>query len=164
MSNPITDRLTALATCLCAAIEDPNSGVPKVCFCGIIPGNAIPVEYTGDCGDTCGAAWVRLVSAYPSNTVGVLHTQPTVCDAGMGIDVEVGILRCISVGDAQGNPPEPAELLAAAELAMNDALLMWKAVLCCDAYTGHDVILGQYQPFGPEGGLTGGAFTMSMGV
>ena len=161
--NAITDRLTALATCLCAAIED-DPDVPGVCYCGIIPGNAIPVEYTGDCDDKCGAAWVRLTSAYPSNQVGVLHVQPTACDAGMGMDVEVGILRCISVGNAQGGPPEPAELLAAAELAIADALLMWKAVLCCPAYTGHDVILGQYQPIGPEGGLVGGVFNLSMGV
>jgi hypothetical protein len=164
VSNPITDRLTALATCLCAAIEDPDSGVPGVCFCGIIPGNAIPVEYTGDCNDKCGAAWVRLTTAYPANAVGVLNTQATACDSGMGIDVEIGILRCISVGDAQGNPPEPAELLAGAELAMDDLMLMWRAVLCCDAFDSRDVILGQYQPVGPEGGLVGGAFTLSMGV
>ena len=163
-TNPVYERLSALATCLCAEIENPEWGVPDVCFCGVVPGEPGLGQYAGDCTTKCGAGWVRLVSVYPANSVGVLNTQPGNCSHGLGIDVEIGIIRCISVGDEQGNPPPPSELLAAAELQIADAMLMHRAVYCCDAIHPGDVILGQYQSLGPEGGLVGGSYFMSMGV
>lgn len=161
--NPAYDRLTLLAACLCAQIQDPENGVPDVCFCGIVPGEAIPVEYAGDCDSKCGIAWVRMTNLYPSNGVGAAFTQPGNCDVGLGMDVELGILRCISVG-TEREGPTPEELHEAAQLAIADAMLIRKAVYCCDAINPRDLILGQYTPLGPEGGLVGGAFVLSMGV
>ena len=163
-SDLVFGRLAALATCLCAELQDPINEVPDVCFCGLIPGNAIPVEYTGDCDDKCGAAWVRLISVYPSDSIGVIVTDPGNCSHGIGIDVEMGIIRCISVGDEQGNPPTAAELLAATDLAIRDATLMMKVLNCCDAVPPKDMVLGQYQAIGPEGGIIGGSFFVSMGA
>jgi hypothetical protein len=45
-SNPIYDRLTLLAACLCAELENPDNGVPGACFCGIVPGESVPVART----------------------------------------------------------------------------------------------------------------------
>lgn len=162
--SPIAARMEALSACLCAAILDPANGVPDVCFCGIVPGEAVAAQYAGNCSSKCGMAWVRLVSVYPSNAVGVLSVLPARCDTGMGMDVEVGIVRCMSVGDQQGNLPTPKEQLDAALLQYADIAVMWKAILCCEAIPSGDVILGQYRPIGPEGGLVGGSFTLSMAV
>lgn len=162
--NPIYDRLSALASCLCAEILNPDNGVPDVCFCGIVPGEGVPAEYAGDCNTKCGIAWVRLVSVYPSNQVGVLITEPGNCAFGLGIDIEMGMLRCIEVGGEDGSPPSAAELLAASQLQVADALLMQRALYCCTAIPQKEVILGTYQSLGPEGGLVGGAYSISMGV
>jgi len=162
--NVIYDRLTLLAACLCTAIEDPDNGVPGVCFCGIVPGDSVPAEYAGDCNTVCGIAWIRLVSAYPSNAVGVLKTEPGNCAFGLGMDVEMGILRCITIGDPDGTGPSPQELVDAAQLQIADALVMQQALFCCDGVPNKDVILGLYQSLGPEGGLVGGSYNMSMAV
>jgi len=163
-SNPAFGRLAALATCLCAQIQDPLNGVPDVCFCGIVPGEAALGDYAGDCDVKCGMAWVRMVTIYPSNSVGAALLEPGNCKHGMGMDVEMGMLRCISAGDSLGNPPSPEELLAASELQIADALVMHRAVYCCDTIPPRDVILGQYQTIGPSGGLVGGFFNMSMAI
>lgn len=162
--NPAFARLQALAACLCAEILDPANGVPDVCYCGVVPGAGPPAVYAGNCKDKCGMAWVRLASVYPATAVGVASIVPARCDVGMGVDVEVGILRCMSVGDERGNLPSPQEQTDAVELQMADMLVMWKAILCCSAIPSGDIILGQYQPLGPEGGLVGGAFTLSLAV
>jgi len=162
--NAVFERLTALATCLCAEIQDPANGVPDVCFCGIVPGEAALGEYAGDCDTKCGMAWIRLVSVYPSNAVGVTVSTAGNCAHGLGMNVEMGMMRCISVGDDQGNGPTPAELLDASELQIADALLMHRALYCCDAIPGRDVILGPYQSLGPQGGLIGGSYGISMAV
>lgn len=162
--NAVFARLQAISACLCAQILDPDNGVPDVCYCGVVPGATPPAGYAGDCSKKCGMAWVRLVSVYPSSSTGVISTVPARCDTGMGMDVEVGILRCMSVGDDQGNLPPPAEQVAAVELQMADLMVMWKAILCCDAIPSGDVLLGQYQPVGPEGGLVGGIFNLAMAV
>lgn len=164
-SNLVFTRLSALATCLCAQITDPVNGVPDVCFCGIVPGEQATALYAdGDCADRCGMAWVRLVSLYPSVSIGVLDPTPGNCGSSIGVDVELGIMRCISVGDERGNPPTPDELLAATQLQIADSLVMQRAVLCCDAIPPSEVILSNYTPLGPAGGLVGGMWTLSMGV
>lgn len=162
--NPIFARLQALAACLCAEIADSDNGVPDVCYCGIVPGATPPALYAGNCKDKCGMAWVRLVTVYPATGVGVLSTQPAKCDTGMGADLEIGILRCMSVGDERGNLPTAQQQADAVELQMADTMVMWKAMVCCDAIPSGDVIVGQYTPVGPEGGLVGGFFTLSMGA
>lgn len=162
--NPITARLEAIAACLCAEIEDPENGVPKVCFCGLVPGEIPPAVYSGNCEVACGMAWVRLVTLYPATGIGIASTEPVRCDVPLGIDVEVGMLRCMSVGDERGNLPSDLEQHEAVALQMADAMVMLKALLCCDAIPSGDVIIGQYQTLGPEGGLVGGFFTLSMAV
>jgi hypothetical protein len=76
----------------------------------------------------------------------------------------MGILRCINVGDPDGGGPSPAELHEAAQLQIADALVMQRALFCCDGIPNSDVILGLYQSLGPEGGLVGGSYNMSIGI
>jgi len=162
--NGVMARLEALAACLCAQIEDPDNGVPKVCYCGVVPGDQPPAAYAGDCKVACGMAWVRLATLYPATGVGVADSRPSRCTPALGIDVEVGILRCMSVGDERGNLPSAREQRDAVDLQMADSVVMLKALLCCEAFDSDVVIVGQYQPLGPQGGLVGGMFQASMGA
>lgn len=162
--NVVFNRLGELAECLCAQIQDPENGVPDVCFCGIVPGDQAVGNYSGDCDDVCGMAWVRLVQMYPMAVIGSPDENPGNCGTGLGIDVELGIMRCISVGDEQGNLPSPAELLEATQLQIADAMIMRKAIWCCDAIPTKDVLVTTYTPAGPLGGLVGGTLNISMGT
>lgn len=152
--------MAALATCLCQQIND--SDVPGVCFCGVVPGEVASAEYMSEegCG---GMAWVRLITAYPSKVVGAQNTDPNNCALGTGVDLEVGIMRCTPVGDGS-EPPTPAELLAATDLQLADIEVMLRAMNCCDAIAGKDMVVGPYQPLGPEGGTVGGVFTIAVAI
>lgn len=156
----ITTLLTELSTCLCAQIL--TDGTPPVCFCGVMPGAVVSLDYAGECENECGMAWVRLLQSYPSATLGQPSATPGNCSAAIGVDVELAIVRCIEVGGPDGQPPEPAVLAAAAVLQQADMMSMWRAVACCR--NSKDWVIGQYTPYGPEGGLVGGTLTISLQV
>ena len=149
--NSIWERVTNLATCLCATCEE---NATPLCFCGVVPGLEVALDYHGNCANVCGMAWVRVSAMYPASSVGAVNTQPGNCGSLVGVDVELGIMRCMPVGEADGSPPTPDQLRAAAELQISDALALWSAVRCCDPDS--DWLIGQYQPFGPSGGIVGG--------
>jgi len=155
--NPVFDALTNLATCLCAQIV--ADGLPDVCFCGVIPGEAASAMYQGDCTKKCGMAWVRLITVTSASGVGVPNDQPGNCSSGIGYEVEVGILRCTPIGTAT-TPPAPAQLLGAAEFQYADMMSMRRAVACCVG--SKDWMIGGYTPMGPSGGMVGGAWNVTM--
>jgi len=155
--NPVFTSITELATCVCAQIV--ADGLPDVCFCGVIPGEAASAMYQGNCAKKCGMAWVRLVAVAPAAGVGVPTETPGNCAVGIGYEVEVGVLRCTPIGTAT-EPPTPAQLLGAAELQHADMMSMRRAVYCCTG--SRDWILGTYAPMGPGGGMVGGAWSVSM--
>jgi hypothetical protein len=154
----IHDALTLLAACLCTEATDNGEG-PDLCFCGILPGDAVVHDYGfGDeCDGTDGMAWVRLMMSYPSSAVGSADTTPNNCIKPTGIDVEVGILR--------GYPIEEqvtaATAAAAVEGQFADHDRIMRAVLCCEAFSRKDIVLGQYTPVGPMGGVFGGVLVFS---
>jgi len=155
--NAISVILTDLATCLCAQIL--TDGLPPTCFCGVVPGDQVALDYAGDCDDVCGMAWVRLVSAYPSTSVGQPVERPGNCGMGIGIEAVLGISRCIPLGE-NGEPPDPIDLAAAAVLQQADMMAMWRAIACCRA--SKDWAIGAYTPFGPQGGLVGGILPLGI--
>jgi hypothetical protein len=155
LPNPLFDRLTDLAACLCAQIEE--SGEPAVCFCGVVPGDGAVGDHAGDCEVACGMAWVRLVTTYPATGVGLPDETAGNCSASLGFDVEVGILRCIQI-PSDGSAPPPAEMTESVRLQTADMMTMWRAIMCCDSLHTKDLRMNAYQPMGPMGGLFGGAF------
>jgi hypothetical protein len=164
-TNILFTQVSGLAECLCEQIKDPVNGVPDVCSCGVAPGdNMAPALIDGDCSVVCGAAWVRVSSIYPMKTIGTTDTTPGNCGAGLGADIELGIMRCITVGDERGAGPTSADLLAAAQLQYADALVMRKAVLCCDAFFWREAIMTTYTPLGPGGGMVGGTWMVQVGI
>jgi hypothetical protein len=154
----IQDTLEKLASCLCAQIE--TDGLPAVCFCGLAPGAEIALDYQGDCPDgVCGMAWVRLATAYPATALGNTSEQPGNCAVPVGFDVEIGIVRCASLPDEDGSPPSEADLLADTQIQVADMLVMRRAVVCC---VGSDHLLRAYTPIGPDGGVVGGVWAVSL--
>lgn len=156
------ETLTNLATCLCAQIE--ADGGPEPCFCGVIPGDAAVPSYAGNCQDQCGMAWVRLMSSYPSSGVGNVNSLPGNCASEADAVIEVGLVRCMPQGNAFGDGPTPADLLAAADLQMAGLQTMKTAIVCCPGYSSKDWVLGGYTPLGPTGGLVGGTWTVTLVV
>lgn len=149
----------ALATCLCAQIL--ADGTPKTCFCGVIPGAAIPMDMvTGTCKDADGMAFVRLVNTYPANQVGVQNLEPGNCAVGQGVDLEVGIIRCFPL-TRSGGSPKPDVLLARTKLQIADERTMRRAINCCEWLDAQDFVVGLYTPIGPEGGVLGGTIPIS---
>lgn len=157
--------MTKLATCLCAAIEAGDG--PGVCWCGIVGGaaNEPPAYLVGesDNDDECGAAYVQMALAYPSDSLGVLTSVPASQPTGTSIDLHIGILRSIDLAETI---PTEADMLAVATQQHADMTLIKKAVVCCEqpGIAKHDMVLGAYLPHGPLGGVYGGHWTVHYGV
>lgn len=171
MDNRVFSQMAEIAECLCGKIAEND--LPKVCFCGIIAG-ALPYDAQGvggECYDEmsnpvedaegCGQAWVRLTTAYPSSAVGFADTTPGNCSKGFGYDIEIGITRCIRIVENGGSLPAD-EMLGAVQLQIADMLTMQQAILCCSSFAGENSVLGQYTPIGPEGGVVGGSWVISV--
>jgi hypothetical protein len=146
-------RLLALQQCLCDEIT--ARGLPAPCFCGVIHGNLVPADYcdTGLAGN--GMAWVRLVGI--AEVQGQDPTQASMCGSPLEAVVEVGILRCAITLHEDGTPPTEVEQFEAARLAAADMAASLAALRCC--INKKDVKVMAWQPLGPDGGCTGGAWT-----
>ncbi len=162
LDNEVFARLTGLAECLCAQLA--ADGLPDVCFCGVIAGSE-PYDASGigECGELNGQAWVRLVNAYPSSGVGVPDLNVGNCNKGLGIDLEIGVLRYFPI-EENGGSLEVTEMLVASQLQIADMISMQRAVVCCPAISEKDYIMNTYTPIGPDGGLLGGSWTLSMAI
>lgn len=156
------DLLVDLAACIQTTFTE--DGRPGVCFNGVVPGDGMAADWAGDCGDgPCGMTWVRPALIYPSSTIGVQDQNPGNCGAGLGLDIEVGVLRCtnVFVEDAE---IEQAESLETSLTLMADMLSLRKAIMCCTALPTKEIILGAWQPMGPLGLMVGGAWTVYVGL
>lgn len=162
MVNIVSDLLTTLAGCLCDQIRKDN--LPEPCFCGVMPGERIAVDYVGLCEEQDGMAWTRLALAYPAAQVGLVDTSARNCGKGMGIEIEIGVLRSTPTMGDDGEPPDEAAQLASTDLQVADMLAMWRAVNCCEALEAYDYILSQYRPIGPAGFSLGGTFTLMVAM
>jgi hypothetical protein len=152
-----SEVLVNLAACVEATLQD--EGLAPVCFNGVVPGDGISAAWGAECDDggPCGMAWTRLVLAYPATAVGQQDQTPGNCGAGIGLDIEVGILRCTPVG-LQDAETEEVDALASSMEVLNDMLALRKAIQCCTSLPSKDVVLGSWTPMGPLGGLVGGAW------
>lgn len=151
--------LSELVACLCNELGDDASP----CFCGLIVGpQAVPVELD-DC-ESCGAGYVRLDGAFPSNNFPDSDDLAT-CMTVMAYTVAVGIQRCAPVGDDRGNPPTQEEQQEFARLMMADMAAARRAIQCCltDAkFTDIEYVMGSWVPTPNQGGVQGGEWTLTI--
>ena len=149
--------LAELSACLCAELGSDA----KPCFCGVLFGPEIPVEYTGDC-DECGAAYVRLIDSFQSTDEFPSPDLLPTCSSLTAWTIGVGIIRCSPLGDSSGEPPEPEAMQEAARQALTDMDAIRRAIRCCLAGKFDDefeYVLGQFLP-AAEPGLIGGEQTI----
>jgi hypothetical protein len=140
------------------------------CAAGLVSGAAPALDRGLDCAGGCaGQLWVRLVAVYPSRAfpdpdVGTI--RPPVSWA---VTAEVGLVRpAPTLHDAESGTvtlPTMAEETTAADLAAVDAAILREALLVRYARAqGVGIALGTWVPYGPEGGIVGGAWTASIQV
>jgi hypothetical protein len=149
-----------LSSCLCAKLEEADAG--PLCFCGVVPGEVAYVDANG-CGGAkpCGSAWVRLANAYPSDTFPG-PAEVARCGTTMAYVVELGVVRCRKVMDSQGRLPSVSELEAQTAAQLSDMAAMLRALQCCDALGERTYGIGDYTPTPSEGGVGGGAWTVTI--
>lgn len=155
--------LAELVACLCAAL-----GETAPCFCGLLVGDDLPVEYVGRCeaetGDpACGVAYVRVMTAYPTENFPEPLARPT-CNMAMAYTVGVGVLRCAEVGGDDGSPVDPAEVERITLLQLSDMKAIRRAIQCClmSSFPEVDHVLGSFTPFPQEGDVVGGEWPVTL--
>lgn len=163
--NPLAERINGtlldLAACLCERIE--SDGLPPPCYCGVVPGDAIAVDYIAACEDQDGLAFVRLAQVYPASRVGVIDQRLNNCGTGFGIEAEVGIIRSAPPWGEEGEPPDEAANLAGSVLLVQDMAAIVGAIQCCFADHGIDYIVQGYRPT-ILGGALGGSYVVMWAV
>lgn len=124
------------------------------CSLTVQPGNAVSFDFGPESG--CGGiAWTRLVASSPavgSNgcAVWLVHT------------IEVGIVGPVpgleyTLGEY--TVPSDAELFDAAARQSDELVMMWQALKGSKV---EGLTIGDYSPSGPEGGIMGGYFTVTV--
>jgi hypothetical protein len=151
----IMPALIALHECLCAELV--TSDLAADCNCAIVHGAAVNVAppVVGR-----GTAWVGVDTIFPSKTFPTQDTGTSACGAPLVATVTVGLLRCYAV-KATGESPEQTLLYMDKQMA--DMAAMRRAIVCCSNLDQIDVSLGTYTPIGPEGGVYGGTWSVSLG-
>lgn len=146
--------MVSLSQCLCEEME--KAGLTAKCYCGMLPGQQVAWEYPD------GQAWVRLVGAFPSTQFpNQVSRVVGSCYAPLAISLEVGILRCAPLPKRAGETITPAQQFEAVRLQTADMAVMRRAIQCC--FKGSDVLLGNYSPLGPNGGMVGGTWQVYIG-
>lgn len=155
--------MTDLASNLCRELRLADR--PEPCFCGVLGGSIVPLDYCQPCSDggKCGMAWVRATSLGHDDFVlgrERLRRKSSACATPLFVTLEVGVARCAPTLDEQGDLPSMAEQFDAAQGQTLDMLAALKAVRCYDSITNYD--LHTWTPMGPEGGCLGGTWSLNI--
>jgi len=149
----------------CLQDEIVASGLPQPCFIGVVEGDSAALDCDSCGGGACGAAWVRLSSAFPSQSFPIQDSVAT-CATRLAFVLEVGITRCFSpFADEYGRQPSIEDHMNATRLQMADMSAMRRAIACClgdEEYEDIDYILGQYTPVPFMGGCGGGTWELTI--
>lgn len=156
----LEEVLCDLAACLCAELTPAGAVEPDLCYCDVAPGAIFAHDYSWECDDKCGAAWVRLANGYNAEGLGI-PSQNQGCGTLVGMDIEMGVIRCLEQ-EERGKPPTAESMRAAFNQQISDMLAIRRAVRCCEALGDLDYLLGVYQPIGPTGMVVGGTWTITL--
>lgn len=175
--DAISPLLSELVACLCAELENTVSG--PVCRCCMVHGQQAVIDACcndggcADCpsGSPCeqqgggGQAWVRLDSAFPSDSFPSPRTGSFDCPPGFwAMTVELGVARCACLPDDNGKPPSCDCLEREVLRAMSDRAAMLNAIYCCfmSNEACERVSVGQYTPLRTQGGCMGGTMQVTI--
>ena len=151
--------LVKLTDCLCQELL--SSGLPPTCICSPMPGEAIAADYVSP---SQGMAWVRVNSVFPSTTFPAQDQSAFGCAVSIAVQLEVGVLYCAPVTEGRSNkPPGLGQMFDSSRLQMAAMAAMLRAIECCLGRASHkSVALGAYTPMGPEGGVVGGSWQVTV--
>lgn len=132
------------------------------CSLTVQPGNAVVFDFGPESG--CGGmGWVRLVSANPTVSFPAADTGVNNCAYSLAYTVEMGLLGPAPVLTDRLNNfvlPDDVELFEAAARQSAELELMYRAIRSAGI---PQLVLGDYAPQGPDGGVMGGLWTMQVG-
>jgi len=154
--------LTSLAACLCSELEAAGF---TMCFCGLMPGGDVPLDFCGGDCDTegCGGqAWVRVVSVFA--TVDFPTPSSTArCGSNRAATIEIGHAQCAPMPDSNGTPPGVQEQYNATYRQMASMDAMWRTLACCfGADREKDHVIGEYTPMAAGGGCLAAVWTVTV--
>lgn len=142
----VEDILADLKRCFCSLLASSPGGAPATCC--ITAGTPV----IADC--CAGFAWVRLVSAYPTQTFPqhALTTNNCMFDT-WALNVEVGVARCAAQPcDTAGNVCCDANETAN-DILMGDFKAMRQLFSCgCTGLSPREVVVGNWTVGTPSGG------------
>jgi hypothetical protein len=148
--------MVELRDCLCETLTTRGL-MPGDCFCGIVPGQQATWDYM------TGMAWVRLDSVVPSAVFPNQSFDLNNCGTTLAAEIEVGVIQCTPGPSADGSPPSQLQQFESSRLQIATMAAIRSAILCCDDNSDLDLILGAYEPQGPNGNLVGGTWRVSVG-
>lgn len=139
--------------------------VPDICSYSLTIGDdymPFRPDEDDDCDDdaedgACSQMWVRVESIVPTSVSESFSGDD--CTAELSINLEVGIMRCVTV-EADGEAPRATDMLLAAVQAMEDMNAMFCAAMSCEVWDS--ISVGQWTPDGPLGGQYGGRWTFTV--
>ncbi len=154
---PILDELRA---CLCAKLAGDD-----LCFCGILLGEDVPLEYAGAC-DEIGAAYVRVVNAYPSTASFPGPDERDHDPTLRAWSIVLGIIRAAPYGEGM-EAPDPADVRQFNLDLLGDAQILWETISCClhgEKFQEIDPqkLRGVYTPIAVQGGVGGGEWALTL--
>lgn len=156
---PLNAALIAFTGCISEAFDD-------LCSCVLTYGDSylpvLPDEDDEGCDEEevlCSQAWVRVSDIAPSpNGIDAWGGD---CSIELSVNLEVGVLRCVTIPEG-GEAPTVSDALEAAVQANKDMQTILCAALNCDVWGSINV--GQWQPSGPLGGQYGGVWSFTVTV
>lgn len=132
------------------------------CAITVYPGTMIPFDFGPDTG-CAGTAWVRLVTASPTVSFPSPDAGIDNCGYSLAYVVEMGMVGPAPIlEDHLGNfvLPTDVEQFDAAMRVADELAMMHRAIKAADIPL---LVLGDYSPQGPEGGVLGGTWTLTIG-
>jgi hypothetical protein len=122
----------------------------------IMPGDRVVWD---DCCD--GQLWVKVDSIQGARSMREPAVQP--CAATYNVTLSVGVVRCASMLDDQGNIPTTAAMTADALTVLQDYADVLAGITCC--FAPQELVaalrIQDWTPVGPEGGCVGGTVGVS---
>ena len=150
----IMPALEKLHACFCAELT--ASGLDVKCECVMLPGIG---DVAAEPAPGTGFAWVGVTGVAPYSSFPVPDLTLANSARPLVATVVIGVIRCIEVSR---NGPTSTEQALSLDKQMADMAAMRRAVICCTD-DSRDMVLGTYQPIGPEGGIYGGFWDVHIG-
>jgi hypothetical protein len=146
--------LTDLLSCTSAALS------PQVGRALVAPGGLVAWD---ECCD--GMTWTRLISLdYTPDLAHLGANNNNPCGLKWNASIGVGVLRCSSTVNDQGQVAGPEVFIAEAMQMTQDSAALCQAIYCCNLVKLPDLQVQRWDALGPDGGCVGGEWTITMKV